>query len=192
MVQSPWFLPAVLAAVWLTLFSIERSVPLRTAVRSLWPRVLVNAVVIALVFATAAFTVRPAVLQMLGLSREQEIGLLALADLPIAIEFGIAFLLFDWTFYWWHLVNHRVPLLWRFHNVHHVDPDLDVTTAFRFHAVEIGLSTAFRVLQILLIGPAAWMYFAYEFVFQSSTLFHHSNVKLPLRVERVLRRAAVI
>lgn len=84
-----------------------------------------------------------------------------------------------------------MPLLWRFHNVHHVDPDLDVTTAFRFHAVEIGYSAAFRVTQVVLIGPAAWMYFAYELVFQIGTLFHHSNVKLPLRVERVVNRVFV-
>lgn len=186
MMQPAWLLPSVLAVVYLTLFLMERFFPLRVAVRSLWPRVLVNVVVTALAFAAAAITVRPAVSQVLGLSPEREIGLLALFDLPVAVEFGVAFLLFDWSFYWWHLANHRVPLLWRFHNVHHVDPDLDVTTAFRFHAAEIGLSAAFRVAQVVLIGPAAWMYFAYEFVFQGGTLFHHSNVKLPLRVERVL------
>jgi sterol desaturase/sphingolipid hydroxylase (fatty acid hydroxylase superfamily) len=186
MMQPVWLLPSVLTAEYLTLFSIERFSPLRAAVRSLWRRVFVNVVITALAFAAAAITVGPSVSQMLQLSSEREIGLLALFDLPVAIEFVVAFLLFDWSFYWWHLANHRVPLLWRFHNVHHVDPDLDVTTAFRFHAVEIGFSTAFRVVQVVLIGPVAWMYFTYEFVFQGGTLFHHSNVKLPLRVERVL------
>lgn len=184
--QPAWLLPSVLAAVYLTLFLIERISPLRAAVRSLWPRVLVNVIVTALAFAAAAIAVRPAVLQVLSLSPERESGLLALFDLSVAVEFGVAFLLFDWSFYWWHLANHRVPLLWRFHNVHHVDPDLDVTTAFRFHVGEIAFSTAFRVAQVVLIGPAAWMYFTYELVFQGATLFHHSNVKLPLRVERVL------
>ncbi|HVS66125.1 MAG TPA: sterol desaturase family protein [Thermoanaerobaculia bacterium] len=181
-----WLVPSVLALVYLALFSVERLAPLRSAVRSLWPRVLVNLVVSALAFAAAAVTVRPAVSRVLGLAPEREIGLLTLFDWPVAIEFGLACLLFDWSFYWWHLANHRVPLLWRFHNVHHVDPDLDVTTAFRFHAVEIGFSAAFRVVQVVVIGPAAWMYFSYELVFQAATLFHHSNVKMPLRVERVL------
>jgi sterol desaturase/sphingolipid hydroxylase (fatty acid hydroxylase superfamily) len=184
--QPVWLLPVVVATVYLLLFLIERLVPLRAASHDLWSRVRVNVVITALVLVTAAITVRPAVEHLLVLSPERESGLLAMTNLPVAVEFAIAFLLFDWSFYWWHRANHRVPLLWRFHNVHHVDPDLDVTTAFRFHAVEIGYSAAFRVTQVILIGPAAWMYFAYELVFQVATLFHHSNLKLPLRVERLV------
>lgn len=180
-----------MAAVYLILFLVERRFPLRAPSRSLWPRVLVNVVITALALAIAAITVGPAVEHFLVLSPEGEFEVLALLNLPVAVEFGIAFLLFDWSFYWWHRAHHRVPLLWRFHNVHHIDPDLDVTTAFRFHAVEIGYSAAFRVTQVVLIGPAAWMYLMYELVFQVGTLFHHSNVKLPLRVERVVNRVFV-
>jgi sterol desaturase/sphingolipid hydroxylase (fatty acid hydroxylase superfamily) len=183
--QPVWLVPAIVATVYLALFLTERRFPLRAARRGLWPRVWVNVVITALVLVTAAITVRPAVEYLLVLSPEREFGLLAMTDLPVAVEFVIAFLLFDWSFYWWHRANHRLPLLWRFHNVHHVDPDLDVTTAFRFHAVEIGYSAAFRVTQVILIGPAAWMYVAYELVFQVGTLFHHSNVKLPRRAERL-------
>ncbi|MFO7764412.1 MAG: sterol desaturase family protein [Wenzhouxiangellaceae bacterium] len=186
-----WLLPFVVAIVYLTMFLLERRFPLRKARRSLWPRVLVNVAITGVAVATAAITVRPAVEHLLALSPQQNFGALALLELPLAAEFAIAFLLFDWSFYWWHRLNHRVPLLWRFHNVHHVDPDLDVTTAFRFHAVEIGYSSAFRATQVLLIGPAAWMYFTYELVFQVATLFHHSNVKLPLRVERAVNRVFV-
>ncbi len=186
MIQETKLLSFILTAMYLTLFLVERFFPLRAAVRSLWPRVWVNIVITALAFTMAAITVRPAVSQALGISHEREIGLLALFNLPVAVEFCVALLLFDWSFYWWHLANHRVSLLWRFHSVHHVDPDLDVTTAFRFHAFEIGFSAAFRAGQVVLIGPAAWMCFIYELVFQGNTLFHHSNVKLPLRVERGL------
>src|SRR6056297_348058 len=186
-----WLLPFVVAVVYLTMFLLERRFPLRKARRSVWPRVLVNAFITGLAVATAAITVRPAVEHLLALSPEQNFGALALLELPLAAEFAIAFLLFDWSFYWWHRLNHRVPLLWRFHNVHHVDPDLDVTTAFRFHAVEIGYSSAFRATQVLLIGPAAWMYFFYELVFQVATVFHHSNVKLPVRIERAVDRVFV-
>jgi sterol desaturase/sphingolipid hydroxylase (fatty acid hydroxylase superfamily) len=189
--QLAWLLPFVVAAIYLLLFLMERAFPLRAASRPLWPRVLVNVIITALALATAAVTVGPAVEQFLVLSPESTFGALSALDLPVAIEFGMAFLLFDWSFYWWHRANHRLPLLWRFHSVHHVDPDLDVTTAFRFHAVEIGYSTVFRVTQIILIGPAAWMYFVYEFVFQAGTLFHHSNVKLPLWVERAVNRVFV-
>ena len=189
--QTVWLLPSLVAVSYLLLFFLERRFPLRSSTRSLWPRVIVNAVITSLVFVTAAITVRPAVECLLALSPEYEFGLLALVELPVAVEFGIAFLLFDWTFYGWHRANHRWALLWRFHNVHHVDPDLNVTTAFRFHAVEIGYSAAFRAAQVVLIGPAAWMYFSYELVFQTATLFHHSNIKLPLRFERLLNRVFV-
>lgn len=191
MMQPAWLLPSVVAAVYLTLFLLERRFPLRIPSRALWPRVMVNVVITALALATAAITVRPAVEYFLALSPEQAFGLLAWLDLPVTVEFGIAFLLFDWSFYWWHRAHHRISLLWRFHNVHHADPDLDVTTAFRFHGVEIGYSAAFRAAQIVLIGPAVWMYFIYELVFQVSTLFHHSNVQLPLRLERALNRVFV-
>lgn len=191
MMPSAWLLPTVATVMYLTLFLMERLSPLRAAARSLWPRVFVNVVITALALAAAAITVTPAVSRALGFSPNGEFGLLGLFDLPVSVEFGVAFLLFDWSFYWWHRANHRVPLLWRFHNVHHVDPDLDVTTAFRFHVVEIGYSTVFRLAQVVLIGPALWMYLAYEFVFVGATLFHHSNVKLPLRVERVLNGVLV-
>ncbi|GAA3960327.1 sterol desaturase family protein [Allohahella marinimesophila] len=186
-----WFLPGIVALAYLILFLVERFNPLRVPTRALWPRVVVNIVITAVALGVAAITVRPAVEHLLALSPELSFGLLAMMELPLALEFVIAFLLFDWSFYWWHRANHRLPLLWRFHNVHHADPDLDVSTAFRFHGVEIAYSAVFRVAQIVLIGPAAWMYVMYELVFQVNTLFHHSNVRLPLRPERILNRLLV-
>jgi sterol desaturase/sphingolipid hydroxylase (fatty acid hydroxylase superfamily) len=106
-------------------------------------------------------------------------------------QFALGFLLMDLSFYYWHVVNHRIPFLWRFHNVHHIDPDLDVSTALRFHFGEVALSAAFRVVQVSAIGLTAWMFAAYELVFQANTLFHHSNVRLPVGVERVLNLVLV-
>jgi sterol desaturase/sphingolipid hydroxylase (fatty acid hydroxylase superfamily) len=97
----------------------------------------------------------------------------------------------DLTFYWWHRANHRIPLLWRFHNIHHLDPDLDVSTAFRFHFGELAFSSAFRVAQIALIGPSLGSILVYETVFQAGTLFHHSNLRLPIPLERRLVRLIV-
>jgi sterol desaturase/sphingolipid hydroxylase (fatty acid hydroxylase superfamily) len=84
------------------------------------------------------------------------------------------------------VANHRIPFLWRFHNVHHIDPELDVSTAFRFHCGEVALSAGFRVVQVAAIGPPAWIFLIYEGVFQANTVFHHSNVRLPIQVERRL------
>ena len=76
--------------------------------------------------------------------------------------------------------------MWRFHNVHHIDPDVDVTTSFRFHFIEIIYSSLFRGLQVLIVGPSIAIYVFYEIVFQAGTMFHHSNIKLPLWLERAI------
>ena len=130
--------------------------------------------------------VRPAALAVLRSTSEVPFGLIHIVPLPPSVRFVVAFLLMDLLFYWWHLANHRIPFLWRFHNVHHIDPDLDVSTAFRFHFGEIAMSAGFRALQIGVIGLSAPMFAAYELVFQANTLFHHSNVRLPIGVERWL------
>ena len=90
------------------------------------------------------------------------------------------------VFYYWHRVNHTWPWLWRVHNAHHIDPDLDVTTSMRFHGLEILYSSMFRALQVLVIGGPLQMLIAYEICFQLNTFFQHSNVRIPIRVERLL------
>ena len=173
------------------LFASERLVPLRRAGRPLIGRLLVNFGTSALAFGAAMLLVRPAALSALGWSAAKPFGLIHLAPMPRGAGFMLSFLLMDLTFYWWHVANHRIPFLWRFHNVHHIDPDLDVSTAFRFHFGEVALSTAFRVVQVGAIGLSAPAFAVYELVFQANTLFHHSNVRLPIAIERVLNLVLV-
>lgn len=112
------------------------------------------------------------------------IGLLGLVSWPSWIEFVVAFLLLDYTLWWWHRINHTVPFFWRFHLVHHVDLDLDSSTAFRFHFGELGLSVFVRALQIALIGAGPLVVAVWQAVLFVCILFHHSNLRLPLRLER--------
>ena len=174
-----------------TLFLVERFIPLRPRSRPLLGRLFVNLAISALAFGTAMVLVRPAALSALEWSSGRPFGVIHAVRMPVVAQFIVAFLLMDLAFYWWHVANHRIPFLWRFHNVHHIDPDLDVSTAFRFHVGEVALSTAFRVVQVSVIGLSAWMFAIYEIVFQANTLFHHSNVRLPIRVERVLNLVIV-
>ncbi|NJR76666.1 MAG: sterol desaturase family protein [Scytonema sp. CRU_2_7] len=161
-------------------------VPLRSRKHSLFKRLFINFCMTALAFTANTAIVQPAAQFVMQWTKQQSLGLIHIVKLPAAIESAIAFLLMDLTFYYWHQANHRFPFLWRFHNVHHIDPDLDVSTGFRFHFVEIILSAGFRVLQVALIGVSVETYIIYELVFQVNTLFHHSNVRLPLGVERLL------
>jgi sterol desaturase/sphingolipid hydroxylase (fatty acid hydroxylase superfamily) len=186
--------PAAVAAValfFVVLFLAERAVPLRPETRPLAARLAINAAIGVLAFIAAVFLVRPAALAVLDLTSSSGIGLLHLIAMPVPLQFVVAILLFDLTFYWWHVATHRVGWIWRFHRVHHIDPDLDASTAFRFHAGEIAISTVFRVVQVAVIGPSLAMFAAYEVIFQAATIFHHSNVRLPERLERVINAVVV-
>ena len=166
------------------LFLLERLLPLRKATRALAARLLVNVALSALTYGAAYLLVKPAALGALRWSAEKPFGLLHLVPLPLWAQYLAAFLLLDLAFYYWHVLNHRVPFLWRFHNVHHFDPDLDVSTGFRFHFGEVAFSTVFRVVQVALIGVSLPQFIAYEMLFQASTLFEHSNLRLPEKLER--------
>jgi sterol desaturase/sphingolipid hydroxylase (fatty acid hydroxylase superfamily) len=124
-------------------------------------------------------------------AQRNEIGLLNWIKLPGFLAAIIAFLLMDWAYYWWHYANHRLPFFWRFHNVHHTDLELDVTTAARFHFGEILLSIPFRLLVVVLFGIPPLVYLVFEIVFESATMFHHSNWRLSLGLERILNHVIV-
>ena len=180
-----------LGAFALLLFLLERCFPLRKSRYSLVTRLIVNVAISAFTFIAAIGLVQPAARWALHWSAEKPFGLIHLAVLPASAEFTLSFLLMDLAFYYWHLANHRVPFLWRFHNVHHIDPDLDVSTAFRFHFGEITLSSAFNVIQVSLIGISPWAFAIYQLAFQAEVVFHHSNLRLPIGFERLLSKIIV-
>lgn len=185
------YIPVGLVGLFLVLFGLERLMPLRPHTRALWGRLLLNGCVTALAFVSATVFVQPAINWAMQLNTERPFGLIHLVDLPAPLRVILTFLLMDLAFYYWHVANHKVPWLWRFHNVHHIDPDLDVSTGFRFHFGEIALSAVFRIIQISVIGISGWTFLVYEIVFQANTLFHHSNVRLRIGIERPLNRLLV-
>jgi sterol desaturase/sphingolipid hydroxylase (fatty acid hydroxylase superfamily) len=142
-------------------------------------------------FVVAWSLLQPASVATFEWTSDRPLGLLSFLPLSPLVHSIFGFLMMDLTFYYWHRLNHRSRFLWRFHNVHHIDPDLDLSTAVRFHFGEIALSTAFRVTQISLIGVSIGTFLAYEVVFQAGTLFHHSNIRLPIRVERIVSKVLV-
>ncbi|EAQ77215.1 sterol desaturase family protein [Blastopirellula marina] len=183
-------LPAISISILAGLFVVERLLPLRQPTRSLWRRMFVNLVVSGLALLVAALIVQPAAAWMMG-SDGSPIGLLQWVKIPAWLNIVAGFLLLDLSFYYWHRLNHRIGFLWRFHNVHHIDPDMDVSTAFRFHFGEVAFSALFRVVQVTLIGMSVEAYLIYEFAFTANTMFHHSNVRLPIEWERWLNLCLV-
>src|ERR1700736_6539076 len=183
--------PPIAIAVFALLFLLERFVPLRKTTRSLFARLLVNLAISAFTFVAAVGLVQPAAQWALRWSVDKPFGLIHVVALPAPFTFLLSFLLMDLMFFYWHLANHRVPLLWRFHNVHHIDSDLDVSTAFRFHFGEIAFSSVFNLVQVSIIGLSAWAFTAYQVAFLAEVLFHHSNLRLPIRFERLLSKIIV-
>ena len=106
---------------------------------------------------------------------------------PLWLEMALAVLIFDFAIWLQHLITHKVPLLWRLHRVHHADVDFDVTTAIRFHPVEIALSMLLKIGLVYLLGPAAWAVVIFEVLLNGTAMFNHANVRMPVGLDRILR-----
>ena len=118
-------------------------------------------------------------------------GLFNALNWPGWLELIISVLILDLAIWAQHLITHKVPLLWRLHRVHHADRDMDVTTALRFHPVEIVLSMLLKIGLVYLLGPSALAVLVFEVLLNGTALFNHSNLKLPLALDAVLRRVLV-
>ena len=169
----------------------ERAWPLRRVTQRKWHRVLINLAIGGLGGLTVGLIYGPVVFGSVERARTAEFGLLRWIGLPGWLASGLAVVLLDYTLWIWHWLNHRVPLLWRFHAAHHADLDLDTSTALRFHLGELLVSVPFRVLQVTLIGVDLPVLLFWEAALLVATEFHHSNLRLPLSLERWLRRAIV-
>ncbi len=114
-------------------------------------------------------------------------GLFNLLETPFWLACIASLLLLDLAIYTQHVVFHKVPWLWRLHRVHHTDTHIDVTTALRFHPLEIVLSMLLKIALVLLLGAPAVAVLLFEVILNATALFNHSNVQLPERLERWLR-----
>ena len=170
---------------------LERRRPLRRAVEPVPTREARNLAVAAVGAVALGATEKPLAEALTSLVERRRWGLLKVLRLPAWVEVALAVVLLDYTLYLWHVLTHRVPLLWRFHLVHHVDLDLDASTALRFHFAELLASVPFRAAQILVIGVSPMAFSVWQTFLMLSILFHHSNVRLPVEVERRLNRLVV-
>ncbi len=118
-------------------------------------------------------------------------GLLNMVQWPVWVEFTLALVLLDLAIYGQHVLSHHVPLLWQLHKVHHADLDLDVTSGVRFHTLEILLSAVFKLGLVVVLGPSGLAVMVFEIILNAASLWSHSNVRLPLGVDRWLRLVLV-
>jgi sterol desaturase/sphingolipid hydroxylase (fatty acid hydroxylase superfamily) len=121
----------------------------------------------------------------------QGIGLFNLLNLPNWISITCSILLLDLMIYWQHRVFHLVPMLWRFHKVHHADSHIDASTGLRFHPIEIALSILLKALAVLILGVPATAVIIFEVALNGFALFNHANIRLPRWLERPLRTVLI-
>ena len=176
----------VVIGAFLMMAGAERLWSLRHCAEPAAPRAVRNIGIWAISAAILAVLDRPVTSVVARWSAAEGIGLLHAVALPASARLVAGLLLLDYMSFVWHRLLHQVPVLWRFHEVHHADLDVDASTALRFHAGEAVLSVPWRCALIITIGidpPTLALWHVTLFL---SVLFHHSNVALPLGLERAL------
>jgi sterol desaturase/sphingolipid hydroxylase (fatty acid hydroxylase superfamily) len=179
---QPFLVVFVLLLFWVwesisPFFSRERR--LKHAGRNLTIAIL-NAVMLVFVFAGLTVIV-------CDFATSHRIGLLYWFGLPELGHAAFAFLLYDVWIYWWHRFNHMVPFLWRFHRTHHSDPEVDVTTATRFHLGEIVFSSIIRLVLIPVVGIPLGVLILFDVIQLPIISFHHANIQVKAALDRFLR-----
>lgn len=124
-------------------------------------------------------------------AQKNHLGVWNNMSITLWLSIPISVLLFDCLIYWQHRLFHCVPLFWRIHRVHHADPHLDASTGLRFHPLEIALSLVVKMAAVLLLGAPVLAILIFEVLLNATSIFNHSNIKLPIKLDRLLRTCIV-
>lgn len=120
-----------------------------------------------------------------------EIGVFNQFDFPLWLAALISIIVLDFAVWLEHLLSHKIPILWRIHRMHHADTGFDVTTALRFHPLEIVLSMLWKAAIVVALGAPAWSVLIFELVLNGAAMFNHANISLPVRIDRIVRLLVV-
>ena len=112
-------------------------------------------------------------------------------SLPDTLAVIASLFILDFTIYWQHRLFHKVPIFWRLHRVHHSDPELDVSSAVRFHPIEIILSLLIKASVIWLLGIPPTAILIFDLLLNATALFNHTHVRLPVWLEFPLHKVVV-
>lgn len=186
---------AVFAGVFLVMAAVEFFWPKRKLIASKGRRWLTNigisvtAGVLIRLMATAIVPI--AAVAVAFYAEDHQIGLLNHAPWPAWVKVAVSLVLLDLAIWAQHLASHKIPVLWRLHKVHHADRDIDVTTAVRFHPIEIGLSMLWKIVVVLVLGAPPLSVFLFEVILNACAMFNHANVALPGWADAILRLVVV-
>ena len=190
--QSGLFRLGIFAAILAVMALWEAVAPYRPKEAVRRPmRWLTNFGLLLLSAALARFTIGAAMIAAAIWAQANGWGINNLVGMPALLSGLVTIIVLDCAIYWQHRLTHIVPVFWRFHRVHHCDTEFDVSTAVRFHTVEIVASALYKSTFVVLIGADPWAVVIYESMLSGFALFNHGNVHLPKRLDRALRRVVV-
>ncbi|MCH9764429.1 MAG: sterol desaturase family protein [Alphaproteobacteria bacterium] len=182
-------------AIFATMAGLERLLPkrqLRAAIAKRWLTNLSITVIGSLLIRAMALLSSPlAAIAAAAYGTAHGIGLFNFTTWPLWIEALFSVIVLDFALWLQHLVSHKWSPLWRLHQMHHADVDIDVTTAIRFHPLEIALSMLWKIVWVLAIGASAISVIVFEIILNGCAMFNHANVALPGWLDRILRQVIV-
>lgn len=186
---------SVFAAILIAMALLEVFAPRRNLTAPKARRWLTNFTIVAIDTAVVrlmgALTVPIVAVAAAVYAETQGWGLFNLIELPSWLEFVLALLILDFGIWLQHYISHKVPLFWRLHRVHHADVDIDVSTAIRFHPIEIALSMLWKIVLVFVFGPAAAAVVVFEVILNGCAMFNHANIALPGWLDRAMRMVIV-
>ena len=182
---------AILLIVFLSLASSEKFIPIRPKVIPVTRRWLDNLALGATAFVLLSVLKPLAAAGAALFAEHQQIGLFNWLSVPPLIAIVLSLVALDFAIYWQHVAFHRIRWLWPYHRVHHTDPELDVTSAVRFHPVEILISAALKVVCVVILGAPLIAVFMFELILTGFAMFNHSNLDLGRNVDNIIRKLIV-
>lgn len=193
--SEPMLRFGVFALVFVVMALFEIASPKRTLVAPKGRRWLTNLAIVGidslLVRLMAALAVPLVAIAAAVYAEANHIGLFNLLDWPVWLEILIAVVVLDLAIWFQHWAAHTIPALWRLHQMHHADVDIDVTTAIRFHPIEIALSMLWKIVCVLALGISPLAVLLFEIILNGCAMFNHANVALPAWLDRGLRTVIV-
>lgn len=181
----------VFVGVFVAMALLELLIPKRELTAPKSRRWLTNLTIVgidSLIVRVMALTAVPiAALAAAFWAEQAGFGLFNRLDWPLWLEVVLAIVILDFAIWFQHLAAHKIPVLWRLHQMHHADVDIDVTTAIRFHPIEIALSMVWKILWVVPLGASPLAVLLFEVILNGCAMFNHANVALPGWLDRLLR-----
>jgi len=189
--NEPWLRPVAFAVTFVVMFALESLLPRRHRTENRFRRTWNNLLLSVVNSVAVRFIPFLSAVGAAAYAEANHIGFFNWYTTSPLFEYAVVLILFDLIIYWQHVASHHVPVLWKFHQVHHADHDLDASSGLRFHPIEIAFSMIVKCLAVLAIGATPESVILFEIILNSCAIFNHSNLKLPGTLDRALRLVLV-